>query len=485
MYTLLLRIPLVALVGLSLWVSSLSIAYSRQQAIENSTDKNRAVPNELASKVGSAIHWESDYSAALAKAKQSGKPIFWYVPSIPGTFMDRKEEVDRYMLAGPFSWPTIINLINQNCVPLRTIPNRSLQKQFELQVYKFVEPGFLIVQPTEEVTLLANRLTTLHPPLIMELLQKALGPNSDLGDEASEFRGSVSSKALNDAIAADWQLEAESLEQILMSDSMESKLVAGMCVFKMGQHEDARAIWQKASVAHPNHPLAWKAACEAQGIGPFYRGFEVFEVLPETATKVSDLKKITSAAEPKAYSEDELWDRSVKFLLGMQHANGGFFDSDYDFGGADSLKNVHVAVTSLVGLALIEAEPKLASPEQKARIQKALDRASAFVTKDSNLNLFDRDEILWAQAYRIRFLSSRILSSDESAKSDNSEGSLTNSLQRAVQQLEGLQLKTGGWYHEYANAFVSATALTALYDAKDAGAKVDSSKIDRGLQRLA
>jgi hypothetical protein len=485
MHTLLPRIPLVALVGLSLWVSSLSIAYSQQQAVENSTDKNRAVPNELASKVGSAIRWESDYSAALAKAKQSGKPIFWYVPSIPGTFMDRKEEVDRYMLAGPFSWPTIINLINQNCVPLRTIPNRALQKQFELQVYKFVEPGFLIVQPTEEVTLLANRLSTLHPPLIMELLQKALGPNSDLGDEASEFRGSVSSKALNEAIAANWQLEAEPLKQILMSDSMESKLVAGMCVFKMGRHEEAREIWQKASVAHPNHPLAWKAACEAQGIGPFYRGLEVFEVLPETATKVSDLKKITSAAEPKAYSEDQLWDRSVNFLLGMQHANGGFFDSDYDFGGTDSLKNVHVAVTSLVGLALIEAEPKLASPEQKARIQKALDRASAFVTKDSNLNLFDRDEILWAQAYRIRFLSSRIISSDESAKSDNSEGSLTNSLQRAVQQLEGLQLKTGGWYHEYANAFVSATALTALYDAKDAGAKVDSSKTDRGLQRLA
>ena len=487
------RLSLVVWLCLCLWTCSLSTAFSRQQAsesstedtLENSTDKNRAVPNELAKKVGSAIHWENDYSAALAKAKQSGKPIFWYVPSIPGTFMDRKEEVDRYMLAGPFSWPTIINLVNQNCVPLRTIPNRALQKQFELQVYKFVEPGFLIIQPTEEVTLIANRLTTLHPPLIMKLLQNALGPNSDLGDEASEFQGAVSSKVLDDAIAANWKLEAEPLQQILKSDSMESKLIAGMCVFKMGRHEEAREIWQKASLAHPTHPLAWKAACEAQGIGPFYRGLEVFEKLPETAARVSDSKRITSAAAPKAYSEDQLWDRSVNFLLGMQHINGGFFDSDYDFGGEDSLKNVHVAVTSLVGLALIEAMPKSPSPEQKLRIQNALDRARSFVTKDSNLNLFDRDEILWAQAYRIRFLASLTVSSGEPATSNNSEDNLANSLQRAVQQLEGLQLKTGGWYHEYANAFVSATALTALFDAKQAGAVVDGSKTDRGLQRLA
>jgi hypothetical protein len=253
----------------------------------------------------------------------------------------------------------------------------------------------------------------------------------------------------------------------------------------MGRHEEAREIWQKASIAHPNHPLAWKAACEAQGIGPFYRGLEVFEALPETATLDSDLKRITSAAAPKAYSEDQIWDRSVNFLLGMQHTHGGFFDSDYDFGGEDSLKNVHVAVTSLVGLALIEALPKAPSTEQKLKIQKALDRARAFVTNDSNLNLFDRDEILWAQAYRIRFLAALIIKSSKTARDDDSAEPFADALQRAVQQLEGLQLKTGGWYHEYANAFVSATALTALYDAKDAGAVVDSSKTERGLQRLA
>ena len=451
--------------------------FQDEPTIENATAKERAVPNELAQKVGSAIRWETDYSTALAKAKDLDKPIFWYVSSVPGTFMDRKEEVDRYMLAGPFSWPSIINLINQNCVPLRTNPNRKLQKQFELQVYKFVEPGFLLVQPNEEVVLLANRLSTLHPLWMFKILEKALEPNLIQSKTVDEYDTLELLTLIDEAVKANWQLAQSKLDEMLRGASIEPKLVAGMCVFRMGRHEEARDIWHNASKTHPNHPLAWKAACEAQGIGPFCRGLEIFETLPDSATILPDLKNITSASIPNTYTEEDIWDRSVKFLLGMQHESGGFFDSDYDFGGADSLKNVHVAVTSLVGLALIDALPKSTLPERQTKIQFALDRARKFVSNDSNLNLFDRDEILWAQAYRIRFLASMQAKTGDTTYSET--------LQKAVQQLEGLQLKTGGWYHEYANAFVSATALTALFDAKQAGAVVDGSKIDRGLQRLA
>ena len=82
----------------------------------------------------------------------------------------------------------------------------------------------------------------------------------------------------------------------------------------------------------------------------------MFDRLPESAYAIPDKLKITSAAMPGTFAEAELWQRSVDYLLGMQNENGGVFDSDYDFGGADSMLNVHAAVTSLVGLALIEAE---------------------------------------------------------------------------------------------------------------------------------
>ncbi len=451
-------------------------ARQQESSGTNSTSKARAKPHELSKKAGSAIHWESNYDSALEKSKATGKPIFWYVPSVPGTFMDRKEEVNRYMLAGPFSWPSIIKLINHNCIPLKVAPKTVLAKQFNIHVFDFIEPGFLIVKSNEEVQLLANRMTTLHPRWIFKVLARAMKDQSSWED----YSGNASRLDLETwrkVTAPNWQLEPTAIAELLKGNSMESKLLAGMAAFRMGRHEEAKSIWQESSLAYPGHPLAWKASCEAQGVGPFCRGFEVFDALPDSAVTGLDLKNITSAALANTFSEVELWQRSVDFLLGMQNANGGIFDSDYDFGGADSLPNVHTAVTSLVGLALLEAEGKAKDPVRKKRIRESLDRIVSFVSNDANLNLADRDEILWGQAYRIRLLAA--------IHKQSANARVSESLQKAVKQLETLQLKTGGWYHEYANSFVSATALTALYDASKAGVLVDTNKVNSGLKRLA
>ncbi len=444
---------------------------------KNSTTKNRIRPDDLGRKIGSAIAWESNYDTALAMSKKTGKPIFWYVQSVPGTFMDRKDVINDYMLAGPFSWPSIVALINRNCVPLRTIPNAALSNKFQLQVYKFVEPGFLLVRPDQEVTLLANRMTTLHPRWIFRILADALGDRTNWEQNSGNRVDSLEKRTWEKAAASNWQLEESSVENLLKSNSMEAKLLAGMFVFRMGRQDAAKRIWQESSLAHPDHPLAWKAACEAQGIGPFCRGFEVFDSLPESSFAISDKMDISSAALAGTFSEAELWQRSVSFLLGMQSERGGVFDSDYDFGGIDSMPNVYTAVTSLVGMALIEAERKSVDPKRKKEIRIGLDRAVAFVSQDLNMNLNDRDEILWAQAYRVRLLAAM-------QKQANNNG-ISSSLQNAVQQLETLQLRTGGWFHEYANSFVSGTALTALFDASQAGATVDRTKVGLGLKRLS
>jgi len=451
-------------------------ARQEQSGGANTTAKARAKPHALSKMAGSAIQWESNYAAALEKSKATEKPIFWYVPSVPGTFMDRKEEVNRYMLAGPFSWPSVINLINQNCIPLKAAPKTDLAKQFKIRVYDFIEPGFLLVQPNEEVQLLANRMTTLHPQWIFKILANALKDRSTWEDYSGNTNA-TERDTWRKVVASNWQLDASSMAEILASNSMESKLLAGMVAFRMGRHDEAKSIWQESSLAHPDHPLAWKASCEAQGVGPFCRGFEVFNALPEIAFAGIDPKNITSAALPNAFSEMDLWQRSVDYLLSMQNQNGGIFDSDYDFGGADSMPNVHTAITSLVGLALMEAERKAKEPIRKKRISESLDRIVSFVSNDANLNLVDRDEILWGQAYRIRLLAA---SHKQSANPKVSEA-----LQKAVKQLETLQLNTGGWYHEYANSFVSATALTALFDASKAGVLVDTNKVNSGLKRLA
>ena len=141
----------------------------------------------------------------------------------------------------------------------------------------------------------------------------------------------------------------------------------------------------------------------------------------------------------------------------MQREDGGWVDSDYDFGGTDSLPNVHVAITSLCGMALLKARSRV--PEKVDAINDALERATRFVCDDKNLNRVDRDEILWAHAYRVRFLAQRVAGGAK----------LSDSLRAAVEDLQSVQSRKGHWYHEYSNSWVTATALVALREAVDNG----------------
>jgi hypothetical protein len=186
---------------------------------------------------------------------------------------------------------------------------------------------------------------------------------------------------------------------------------------------------------------------------------------------------LTSTSTSGRFADEALlWSSGVQFLLTMQDESGAFRDSDYDFGGTDSLPNVHVAVTSLVGLALIDASEKGVVKGMDEKVRLAIHRAIEFVSDEKSLNLNDRDEILWAEAYRVRLLAQ--------GKQKGFEGATLERLQIAVDQLQALQMNSGSWFHEYANAFVTATALLALNQAKLAGAQVDEEKVRLGLQRL-
>ncbi len=249
-------------------------------------------------------------------------------------------------------------------------------------------------------------------------------------------------------------------------------LVTGMAKFRQGKHEEAKAIWTSAAEVDKNHPLAWKAVAEAEGIGPFVRGFEVFGQLPEKCLQAG-IESGGSLAPKNVYDEQMIWRRSIDFLLGMKNESGGYVDCDYDFGGTDSLPNVHVAVTSLVGMALLEARNNEMG-YRNDEIANAIRGGLRFVTDPKNINAFDRDEILWAYAYRLRFLS-RL----QAAGID-----VGDHLATAVKSLEAIQSRRGCWYHEYENPFVTATALCALFEAKKAGADVDMNKIELGTRSL-
>ena len=432
----------------------------------------RVRPSPTAAKIGTAVQWVPDWETARGASQRTGKPIFWYLPSVPNSFMDRQIEIDRYLLAGPFSYPSIVELVNQEFIPCRVPPAPEQLEQYQLRPYEFVEPGFLIVGPDGTVQRRVDRVTTLHPEWLRRLIVSSSGRQAEPTVEASRrelegaweaFRDGQTEPAWPDVTAND-------------EHATEKLLLLGMQAFRRGDHALAKTLWQRAATAQPNSPLAWKAAAEAEGFGPFVRGMEVHRRLPEPAY-AAGVNSVGSAAPPGVYSEAELWERSVDFLLGMQRQDGGYFDSDYDFGGFDSLPNVHAAVTSLVGMALLAARPRVPEP-LRPRVEQAIERAANFVIDPRNHNPHDRDEILWSYAYRVQFLA-RLLETGFGERSR-----WEPALATAVEGLQSLQLKSGRWYHEYTNPFVTATALAALQRAKAAGASIDEARVSQGLNAL-
>jgi hypothetical protein len=462
----------VILVGLILIGPGLAAVVPRVSAQEspNSTERNRITPGEFSGKCGSAIEWRPDVAAALAEAKQSGKPVFWYVPEVEDTFMDRLPVIDQYMMAGPFSWPAVIDVINDRCIPVRAIAAGELRQTYHLEPYDFVEPGFVILSADGEKLAAVDQLTTLHPDWFRSLVCRligieppALAPRGEIDRAWEAFRaGDLDYDAAG--IAADEDARAEAI------------LLHGMFLWRRGQQEEARRIWRSAQEVQPDHPLAWKAVAEAENWGPFVRGFEVHVTLPEPAL-AAGVQSRGSAAPADTYTEEQLWRRSVDYLLGMQRADGAWLDSDYDFGGTDGLPNVHAAVTSLAGMALMDALPRV--PERAESIRAAIDRAASYVGNPDHINYADRDEILWAHAYRTAFLARLVQEGGETMQVH------ATALARGVEDLESIQTPQGSWYHEYANPFVTATALTALHKAKAAGANVNSEKIALGIAALS
>lgn len=458
------RSLVVVMVCLTMPLASLA-QEPEQEADPNSTEKIRVVPNAIASKIGTAIPWESNFEDARRKSTESGKPIFWYVPRLAQTFMDRKTEIDRYMRAGPFSNPRIIASVKEHYIPLMAIPEEKEAETYELLPYKFIEPGFLIVEADGSASTKLDRITTMHP----KWLSSFLNPPTTLAEPGV----SLQRARLQFANAEYEKCQVVNRMRVSRDEAVELQLISAMATFRLGRHAEALKKFATIGESFSDHPLGWKAAAEAQRIGPFVRGFEVYRDLPEAAMAAGS-KSPGSAAPENVYTEAELWKRGVEFLLTMQNDKGCFDDSDYDFGGTDSLPNVDAAITSIAAMALVEAYDRPDLKGLRPKIGKAIERAVAYVNDDSNLNLKDRDEIFWAYLYRLRLLNRLAARQNVDAES----------LKKSLEALSSIQTKSGDWYHEYNNPFVTASALWALKESESLGFRVNASSVEAGIAAL-
>ncbi len=111
------RGPLVAIVV----VSSGLLAFGQE---DNQNRLIRVKPSATAARIGTAVHWVDDWETALKTSRQSGKPIFWYVPTVPGTFTDRKIEINRYLLSRPLFLAADHRRAQRKLRPVQNATNR-------------------------------------------------------------------------------------------------------------------------------------------------------------------------------------------------------------------------------------------------------------------------------------------------------------------------------------------------------------------------
>ena len=449
---------------------------------QNSGKKVRGTPGPLAARAGSAVPWRDSVATALLEAKKEQKLVFWYVPAVAGSPMDRKPEIDRYLRGGPFSWPTTIELLTTKFVPVAEVPRGELQKKYELLRNRFLEPGFLVLDADGNVLRKVDQVTTLHPEWFEAPLRALVQAPADGFPGAPALREAWDAYRIGDRPRAIALCDGVLARAPAPAIAAEADWLAGAALCRSGQRRAAVARWQQLGTLLPEQPFAWKAALEAEGFGPFVHGFEDYLPLPAAALVAAP---IDGTRGPGLYGEPELWQLGAAFLCAMDDGDGCVRDSIYDFGGTDSLPNVHAAVTCLVGEALLAVAERHQQgvvqlpPALQARVEALLARIRQNVQDDAWLALSDRDEILWARTYALRFLAAW------AARRPADAAAIKVPMLRGVGALLALQPETGVWFHEYGNPFAIATALQALHGARTAGVDVDQAAIDRGLRALA
>lgn len=466
-------------------------------------------------KCGSQVPWSSDYAAALAQAKEQHKVLLWWATPIHGSSIYRIDIFDDFLNVGLFTDPEVVAFVNTNFVTFKGPLTRKQMDEFHVDFLN--APAFLFVGSDGKLMHYLDGLTMIQKDFFLGEFNVVLA-NSP-GFVANTVEPSPFEKAAQLARSGNWKDGAEllskrvdagadakdfspltdlawlyfrsadfdralstlkSMPTVATADSraVERLYVNGAIMLFMNKDDEARAFWQQAADKDPNDPWAWRSAAEMENIGPLSRGVESpfwipDGVIPKDVT-LATLPHTTRGVAPEADVKTAAR-IGVEYLLEHQSANGGWNDTNYDFGGLRAMPNVRTAVTAICAEALLahrDLEP--------ARIDAALNRAFVYLTDPKHLTLDDKNEIIWPHIYRLNFYAAWLPTCSAEMKPK-----LLQEMKTIADGLTKNHLgKTGFYRHEYENDFVTGSVLLSLKLVKDAGSPVDTAAIAKSLDAL-
>ncbi|MEX2171815.1 MAG: prenyltransferase/squalene oxidase repeat-containing protein [Pirellulales bacterium] len=208
-----------------------------------------------------------------------------------------------------------------------------------------------------------------------------------------------------------------------------------------------------------------------------------------------------AAIEPSSAAEIASGiERGIEFLLADQRPDG-------EWGSAEQTKGLNIyapipgahqafksAVTSLVLMALVEAEPML-SGELREKVGQAIDRGEAWLIDHvGTVRRATPDAIynVWAHAYGLQAL---VTLYKRAEGNEAKQTQLRGLAEGEIEKLNRYAAVNGGWgYYDFdygtkvpggsPTSFTTATALIALHEAKGIGLEVPQKMVDKAIASI-
>ncbi|HEU4338760.1 MAG TPA: hypothetical protein VFS19_01715 [Planctomycetota bacterium] len=478
------------------------------------------------------VDLEDLWSDVKAKAKESGKPILWYIPKVEGQHMYRGAILDHYMNVAVWTDEAIVDLVTRRFVSLRAACAKELKEQLDKDLtdedkkvrFRLVEPAIVLLDADGRELHRMQRIRTFNADFIAAALRAALDkndpnapPDSATGEDLMRggWFGAAAKKLANDPLrlAELRRREGKHDEALKLCDDAAKKgaaasdvaTVRGRTLLSAGKIADAKAELQKSTAPEAVYYLALAERLSGRDDAANEIWSKLVEKSPETrwgwrASANSTLHKDNKAYGPAAVGfEDVLWcaasasgatttrwerkpadaqdiaRRAVAWLLGAQSASGGWTDSRYAYWPNPEIQpNVHMAVTGMAAAALLQWRDV-----DPAGVDAALAKAEKYLLDDARLAR-GKNEESYAEAYRLLYLACK----NETLKDGGAKKKVEAAMNRIVGRLAAIQDQAGFWAHEYPNPFVSASVLQVLQRARRAGATVEESIFSRGSNAL-
>ena len=247
----------------------------------------------------------------------------------------------------------------------------------------------------------------------------------------------------------------------------EAAYFLGAVLWMEDLEDEAKKAWTGAAKDLAVNPWARKCASEALEQGPFVNGWESYDWMSADQL-TADPRGTERPRKPEEYPQ--VIERGLEYMLREQRKDGSWRNVQGQF----EFRNC-ITVIGLMSLMPW-------TDQGGARVAEARTRARKFIDAWTDARPSAEGMIIWDHLFSV-FLYSRLSTeaTDPAVKKE-----CVKRARRGVRALEEVQRTAGTWTYIGAgpSSFTTGGVLVALWEAKQAGVKVDQEVVDRGIEGM-